>query len=133
MKPFGIAALVFSIVAIVIPVAGVFIAGLAGILALFSVGRGTTMGASAVIINLVNILFLSPSIILLASDKYAINPTHQAQSKKIFVILLVIQIVAIVVIITKTILDRNTGDIFDLTSKGEQDRLPRRRPHHLDL
>lgn len=113
MKSFGIAALVFSIVAIVVPLAGVFIAGLAGILAALSAGKGTMFGASAVIINLVNILFLSPSLILFASDKYAINPTHQAKSKSIFTMLLVIQLVAIVVLITKRVIDSKADAHYD--------------------
>ena len=80
MKPFGIAALVLSFIAVITPLVGVYIAGLAGILAFFSAGGGTTFGVSAVIINIVNILFLSPSLIMTASDEFAINASHQDQS-----------------------------------------------------
>jgi hypothetical protein len=76
MKAFGITALVFSVIGIFIPVIGYFIAGLSGILAFFSAGNGTTLGLSAVIINIVNILFLSPSLILIASNEHAINATQ---------------------------------------------------------
>lgn len=92
MKAFGIAALVFSIVGIFIPVVGYFLAGLAGILAFFTYGKGTALGLSAIIINIVNILFLSPTLLLAASTEHAINAEHQSQSNAIFATLLLIQI-----------------------------------------
>jgi hypothetical protein len=64
MKAFGIASLALSIIAVITPFLGAFISGLSGALAFFSAGQGTTLGLSAVIINLVNILLLSPSLIL---------------------------------------------------------------------
>ncbi|ALG67712.1 hypothetical protein [Beggiatoa leptomitoformis] len=101
MQAFGISAFVLSIIGIFVPVIGYFMAGLSGLLAFFSAGKGTTLGLSAVIINIVNILFLSPSLILAASDKHAINPTHQTQAKIIFATLLLIQIIALMIFAIK--------------------------------
>lgn len=83
------------------PLVGAFIAGLSGVLAFFSAGRGLTYGLSAVIINIVNIALLSPSLILSASDKYALNATHQGQAKTYFEALMTIQAIAIAIFIIK--------------------------------
>lgn len=101
MKAFGIAALIFAIIGIFIPVIGYFLAGLSGVLAIFAAGKGTTLGLSAVIVNFINILFLSPSLILMSSDKHAINTAHQAQSKEIFAVLFLIQVAAVGVFAVK--------------------------------
>ncbi len=106
MKAFGISAVAIAIIAIFVPIMGYFAAGLAGFLAIFSAGKGTPWGLSAVIINIVNIMFLSPSLIFMASDKYAINAAHQAQSKTIFGVLLLIQFVAISAFILKKLLGK---------------------------
>lgn len=95
MKAFGIASLVFAIMGVPIPLIGYFLTGISGILAFFSYGKGTTLGLSAIIINIINIIFLSPSLIMLASDEYAVNNSHQSQSRTIFTILLLIQITAV--------------------------------------
>jgi len=109
VKPFGIAALVLSFIAVITPLVGVYIAGLAGILAFFSAGGGTTFGVSAVIINIVNILFLSPSLIMTASDEFAINASHQDQSQINFTILLLIQLIAITVFVVKWFISKRTS------------------------
>ena len=64
MKAFGIAALVISIIAIFVPLLGALLAGVAGVLAIFAAGQGTTLGLAAVLINLVNIVFLSPTLVI---------------------------------------------------------------------
>ncbi len=91
MKAFGISALVLSVVAIFIPLAGWLLAGLAGFLAMLSAGRNLALGLSAVIINIVNILFLSPSLIIIGSS------TTDESSNKMAGGLLSIQILAIIV------------------------------------
>jgi hypothetical protein len=101
MKAFGIAALSLSIIGVITPLVGAFIAGLSGILAFFSAGRGATYGLSAVIINIVNIVLLSPSLVLTATDEYALNATHQAQSKTYFTALITIQVIAMAIFIIK--------------------------------
>ena len=55
MLAFGIASLVFSVVASFIPVFGIMISGLSGFLAWLSTGKGTPFGAAAIIINFINI------------------------------------------------------------------------------
>ena len=105
MKGFGIAALVISIVAIFVPIIGAFLAGLAGLLAFLSAGAGTSFGLAAVIINIVNIMFLSPSLILGAAHQAQINGGGELSNW--FGVLLMIQIIAIIVFITKWFLSRN--------------------------
>ena len=100
MKAFGISALVFAIIGIFLPIIGYLLAGLSGVLAIFSAGKGTSLGLSAVIVNIINVLFLSPTLIMSAADKHGISTTHQAQSITIFVILLLIQFFAIVAFIS---------------------------------
>lgn len=102
MKAFGISALVIAIVSIFIPIAGAFLAGLAGFLAFFSAGKGTSLGLSAVIINIVNICFMSPSLIIAASHQS--STTNETQFTNAFGILLLIQFVAIVIFIGKWVL-----------------------------
>ena len=105
MKGFGIAALVISIVAIFTPIIGAFLAGLAGLLAFLSAGAGTSFGLAAVIINIVNIIFLSPSLILGAAHQTHINGGGELSNW--FGVLLLIQIIAIIIFITKWFLSRN--------------------------
>jgi len=104
MKAFGVAALILSIIAIFIPFLGYFIAGLSGILAMFSAGKGTTIGLSAVILNIININLFSPSLILMASNEHSLNPEHQEKSITIFIVLMLIQVVAIGFFIAKKVM-----------------------------
>jgi hypothetical protein len=106
MKAFGISALIIAIISIFVPVMGYLTAGLSGFLAIFSAGKGTPWGLSAVIINIANILLLSPILVSRVSDKYAISAEHQAQSKTILGVLLLIQFVAICAFILKKLLGR---------------------------
>jgi len=104
MKAFGIVALILSIIGIFIPVIGYFIAGLSGFLAIFSAGKGTTLGLSAVILNIININLFSPSLLLMASDNHSLNPEHQEASITIFTVLMLIQVVAIGLFIAKKVM-----------------------------
>tara|TARA_B100000795_G_scaffold259205_1_gene233968 strand:+ start:74 stop:403 length:330 start_codon:yes stop_codon:yes gene_type:complete len=101
MKAFGISALVLSIVAIFIPIMGVFIAGLSGFLAFFAAGKNLALGLSAVIINIVNILFLSPSLIIVASSQAA--NTNESSYSTAFGVLISIQVIAIIIFIVVAI------------------------------
>lgn len=98
MKAFGISALVFSIIGIFIPIIGVFLSGLSGFLAMFSAGKNIAFGLSAVIINIVNILFLSPSLIIAAHQQS--TTTSETSYTAAFGILLSIQVVAILIFVT---------------------------------
>ena len=99
MKAFGIAALVIAIISIFIPIVGAFLAGLAGVLAFFSAGKGTSLGLAAVIVNIVNICFMSPTLIMAASHQS--STTNETQYTTAFGILLLIQIVAILIFVGK--------------------------------
>jgi hypothetical protein len=61
-KGMGIAALVLSVIAIFVPLAGVYLTILTGALAAFAYLKGLPYGLAAIIINAFNIIFLSPSI-----------------------------------------------------------------------
>lgn len=61
-KGLGIAALVIAIVSIFIPVLGPWLTILAEALAAFSFGPGFALGFSSIVINLVNIFFMSPTV-----------------------------------------------------------------------
>ncbi|MBL4666381.1 MAG: hypothetical protein JKY04_03305 [Sneathiella sp.] len=108
MKAFGISALVLSIVAIFIPMAGVFIAGLAGFLAIFSAGKGTPLGLSAVILNIVNIMFLSPSLIIAASSQA--HRSGETEYAGIFGFLLMIQVAALIAFVGKWMLSKRSAN-----------------------
>jgi hypothetical protein len=67
-KSFGISALCLSLISIFLPVVGPYITLLSGGLAAFSAGRGFSFGLSAIILNVVNILVLSPSVYMSSSN-----------------------------------------------------------------
>jgi len=105
MLPFGIASLVFSVVAIFIPVFGIMISGLSGALAWLSTGKGTPFGAAAVIINFINILLLSPAYMLVAGFEASQRNQEQANLFIIWAIVLFIQIAAVIVFICNVLID----------------------------
>lgn len=61
-KGLGIAALVLSILAIFVPVAGPWLTVLVAVMAAFAYGPGLGMAVAAIIINIVNLIFLSPQV-----------------------------------------------------------------------
>jgi len=72
---------------------GVFLSGLAGFLAMLAYGKHIALGLSAVIINIVNIIFLSPSLIIAASQQA--SSSNETSYSTAFGILISIQILAI--------------------------------------
>ena len=104
MKGFGIAALVISIIAIFIPIVGAFLAGLAGLLAFMSAGAGTSFGLASVLINIINIIFLSPTLIIGAAHQS--NTSGGTELSNWFAVLLLVQIIAICIFIGKWYLSR---------------------------
>ncbi len=126
-QAFGIASLVLSIVAIFIPVFGVFIAGLSGILAWISTGRALFLGVAAVIINLCNIFLLSPTFLILIALESSQRTAEQHKLFTIWSVVLFIQIAAIAIFIFNTILlhflkaKRSTGQ-----ADGEADQRKQR-------
>ena len=69
MQGLGLSALILSVVAVFSPFAGVFISGLSGLsglLVCFSACKLNKYGVAAIIINLVNLFFLSPVFFIAA-------------------------------------------------------------------
>ena len=60
MKALGITAMIIAIVSMFIPVAGVFMTVVAAILAAFAAGPGITFAGVALLLNVINLVFMSP-------------------------------------------------------------------------
>jgi hypothetical protein len=99
MIAFGISALFFAILGVFVPLFGIFISGISGFLAWMSAGKGTPLGAAAVIINLINIFFLSPGYMLVVGLEAQHRTPDQRISFAIWMFVLFLQISAIVVFI----------------------------------
>jgi hypothetical protein len=103
---FGISSLFFAILGVFIPLVGIFITGISGFLAWMSAGKGTPLGAVAVIINLINIFLLSPGYMLVVGLEAQHRTPDQSISFTVWMIVLFIQIAAIVVFIVNFAMDR---------------------------
>lgn len=66
MKALGITAMIFAIVAIFVPILGPYLTVVGALLAAFAAGPGITFAVVAILINLLNVLLLSPSLWLAA-------------------------------------------------------------------
>ncbi len=106
MIAFGISSLFFAILGVFIPLVGIFITGISGFLAWMSAGKGTPLGAAAVIINLINLFLLSPGYMLVIGLEAQHRTPDQSKSFTIWMIVLFIQIAAIVVFIVNVAMDR---------------------------
>ncbi len=104
VQAFGISSLVLSIVAIFVPVFGVFISGVSGILAWISTGRALFLGLAAVIINLCNIFLFSPTFLILIALESSQRTAEQHKLFTIWSIVLFVQIAAIIIFIFNGIL-----------------------------
>jgi hypothetical protein len=98
-KGFGIAALVFAIIGIFIPF-GYFLSGLSGFFAIFTYKNGFPFGLSSILINIINILFLSPTLIIAAVG--ASNKNDDGVGNVIFVLIL-LQIIPLIVFLVSYI------------------------------
>jgi len=67
MKALGITAMVIAIIAIFVPVIGPYLTFVTAILAAFAAGPGVTFGAVALLVNMINVFFLSPSLWITAA------------------------------------------------------------------
>jgi hypothetical protein len=128
MLPFGIASLVFSVVAIFIPVFGIMISGLSGFLAWLSTGKGTPFGAAAVIINFINILLLSPAYILVAGLEASQRNHDQGKLFTIWAIVLFVQIAAVVVFICNVLIDYSLKHRANRKSRNDILRFNKQDP-----
>jgi hypothetical protein len=102
----GIASLVFSVLGLLIPFFGIFSSGISGFLAWLSVGRGTALGAAAVIINFINLFLFSPGYTAIMIIEASHRTLNQSQSFMIWEIVLFIQIAAIGVFIVNFAIDK---------------------------
>lgn len=66
MKALGITAMIFAIIAILVPIVGPYLTLVCALLAAFAAGPGLTFGIVAILLNLLNVIFLSPSLWLSA-------------------------------------------------------------------
>ena len=66
MKALGITAMIFAIIAIFIPLVGPYLTLVCALLAAFAAGPGLTFGVVAILVNILNVAFLSPSLWLTA-------------------------------------------------------------------
>lgn len=97
MQSFGIAALIIGVIGIFVPVVGYILCGLSGMLAFFSAGRGTALGISASIINIINLFVLSPTLLIpiASSMKNRQSNLQLSDQEGLFFVLLLIKISAI--------------------------------------
>jgi hypothetical protein len=99
MIAFGISALFFAILGVFVPLVGIYISGISGFLSWMSAGKGTPLGAAAVIINLINIFLLSPGYMLVVGLEAQHRTPDQRISFAIWMFVLFLQISATVVFI----------------------------------
>ena len=104
MIAFGISSLFFAILGVFVPFFGVVLSGFSGFLAWMSAGKGTPLGAAAVIINLANIFFMSPSYMLVVTMEAHLRNDDQQKLFLVWVIVLYFQISAIGVFIINYLL-----------------------------
>lgn len=103
---FGIAALVLAVISIFVPGVGIMIAGLSGFLAWISIGKGLPFGAVAVILNLINVVFLSPAFMAIVRIEASLRTLDQTEDFRIWAIVLFVQIAAVVIFICNFIIDK---------------------------
>ncbi len=104
MIAFGISSLFFAILGVFVPLFGVVLSGFSGFLAWMSAGKGTPLGAAAVIINLANIFFMSPGYMLVVNMEAHLRNYDQQKLFLVWVIVLYFQISAIGVFIINYLL-----------------------------
>lgn len=91
MKALSITSLILSVVSIFLPM-GYMLSGLSGLFALGGLIGSLSFSISALLINLVNIIFLSPTLVIL----YA---SGNGEYQNIFYILVAEQVVVLLIVI----------------------------------
>lgn len=102
---FGIASLVLAVLSLIVPGFGIIISGISGFMAWISIGKGFPYGAAAVILNLINILLLSPDYILVLKIEESFRTPEQVDLSNTWKIVLLIQITAIVIYLVNFAID----------------------------
>ena len=113
---FGIASLVLAVISIFVPGVGIMITGLSGFMAWMSIGNGLPFGAAAIILNFINIIFLSPGYLLAVGIEASLRTPEQADLFKIWAIVFFVQIAAVVIFIANFTLDK----VFDYRQKRKR-------------
>lgn len=105
MKPLSITALIFSVLSMFMPIAGIFLAMLCSVLAMIAFRSQPTLSGVVFGINTISTAFLSPSIILsdMASsgelDTNSVAETPMGESGDIYFFYVGFHLVALVVAI----------------------------------
>lgn len=101
MKALGIIAMIFAIIAVFVPVIGPYLTIVCALLAAFAAGPGITFGAVAIGVNILNVMFLSPSLWIVAGASEAQTAGSGASVLLgMAVVLIGIQLLAAAVLIT---------------------------------
>lgn len=66
MKALGIVAMILAIVSIFVPVVGPYLTLICALLAAFAAGEGLTFAIVAIVLNILNVVLLSPSLMVVA-------------------------------------------------------------------
>jgi hypothetical protein len=98
MKALGICAMVVAIFAIFLPILGPYVTPVAALLAAFAAGEGLTFSIVALVLNAVNIVFLSPSLYLTAGGEAMFFGTGGVITGGLVVMLLGAQVIAAIVL-----------------------------------
>ena len=95
MKALGITSMIIAIIAIFIPIIGVYLTVICAILAAIAAGPGLTYGVVAILVNTINLVFMSPSLWL--TEVAAASATGEFAGMG--AVLIGVQVVALVILI----------------------------------
>jgi hypothetical protein len=123
---FGIVSLVLAVISIFIPGAGIVIAGISGFMAWMSIGKGLPFGAAAIILNFINIFFLSPAYMLAVGVEESLRTPDQANLFKIWAAVLFVQVAAVIIFIANFAIDQFLDS--RRRSKRQESSLHKNRP-----
>lgn len=99
MEALGIVAIILSIMGIFTPFAGVFISELSGLIALTACKNRNFYALAAVILNVINLVLLSPQMLIIAISPRESNFFDMSGFKYFFWSILLIQVVGIILYI----------------------------------
>lgn len=75
MKAIGITAMIVAIVSIFMPIIGVYLTIVSAILAAFAAGPGITFAGVALLVNIINLVFMSPSLWIVQAGAHIAGDT----------------------------------------------------------
>lgn len=62
MKALGITAMILAVMSVFVPIMGVYLTIVSALIAAFAAGPGLTFAAVAILVNLINLVFMSPTL-----------------------------------------------------------------------